>query len=178
MDSADASPLPDTMPRDALHARFVALVERHRGIVLKVAGSYAWQAEDRDELAQEITVQLWRAFPGYDARHPFSTWMYRIALNVAISQVRSRVRHDAHHVPFDSIAHDIADETTGDVEAASQLRALQRVIAEQAPLDRALLLLVLDGCAHREIAEVLGLTETHVATKVHRLRQRLRARLA
>lgn len=175
MDLIDAPPI-DAPPRDAPHARFVELVERHRGIVFKVAGSYAWQADDRDDLAQEITAQLWRAFPGYDAAQPFSTWMYRIALNVAISHVRHRVRHDAHLVPFDALVHDVAD--THDAEARQQLHALQRVIAEQPPLDRALLLLVLEGCAHREIAQVLGLTETHVATKVHRLRQRLRSRLA
>jgi RNA polymerase sigma-70 factor, ECF subfamily len=177
MDSIDAHPVAEARACESLHTRFVELIERHRGVVFKVAGSYAWQADDRDELAQEITAQLWRAFPGYDEAYAFSTWMYRIALNVAMSHVRSRVRHNAHHVPFDALVHDVADPGTDDPESSARLLALQRVIAEQPPLDRALLLLVLDGCAHREIAEVLGLTETHVATKVHRLRQRLRARV-
>ncbi|MCL7714328.1 sigma-70 family RNA polymerase sigma factor [Stenotrophomonas sp. CPCC 101365] len=71
-------------------ARFTELLQRHRGILLKVAGSYARQREDREDLAQEIAAQLWRAWPGYDPARPFSTWMYRIALNVAISQLRGR----------------------------------------------------------------------------------------
>ena len=75
------------MTQDA-QQRFQELLERHRGIVVKVAGSYAWHAEDRADLAQEIAAQLWRAFPRYDAARAFSTWMYRIALNVAISFAR------------------------------------------------------------------------------------------
>src|SRR3546814_1544616 len=71
------------------HQAFGELLQQHRGIVFKVAGTYARSAEDRDDLAQEIAVQLWRAWPGYDPSRRFSTWMYRIALNVAISFLRS-----------------------------------------------------------------------------------------
>lgn len=165
----DAAP-----PADA-RARFVELIERHRGIVFKVAGSYAWQADDRDDLAQEITAQLWRAFPGFDGQRPFATWMYRIALNVAISHARGRGHRDRHHVPFDDALHDVADGHAADPESEARLRALRRFIAALAPLERALLLLYLDECSYREIADVLGLSETNVATKISRLKQRIRA---
>ena len=86
------------------HARdaFSSLLQRHAGIVFKVANSYARSLDDRDDLAQEIAAQLWHAYPKYDPARSFSTWMYRVALNVAISQLRSvdvRHRHDA--VPLD-----------------------------------------------------------------------------
>ena len=68
-----------------LHSRFVDLLEQHRKIVLKLASLYRRDADERRDLAQEITMQLWRAFPSYDEARPFSTWMYRIALNVTIS---------------------------------------------------------------------------------------------
>jgi RNA polymerase sigma-70 factor (ECF subfamily) len=71
-----------------LDARFAALLDQHRGIVFKVANSYCRNPEDRQDLAQDIAAQLWRAFPRYDATRSFSTWMYRIALNVAISYKR------------------------------------------------------------------------------------------
>src|SRR5262245_17763510 len=72
----------------ALQERFLTLLEMHERIVFKVAALYCHNAEDRRDLAQEITAQLWRAFPRYDEARPFSTWAYRIALNVAISYAR------------------------------------------------------------------------------------------
>ena len=74
---------------DSPQTRFAALLEQHRGIVFKVAATYCRHRDDRQDVAQEIAAQLWRAYPGYDPTRPFSTWMYRIALNVAISHVGS-----------------------------------------------------------------------------------------
>jgi len=125
---------------------------------------------------QEIKAQLWRAFPGYDASRPFSTWMYRIALNVAISQVRDAGQRERHAVPLDESAHEVADERAAiPHEADERLRALQRCIDALGPLDRALMLLYLEERSYAEIAEVLGITATNVATKINRLKQRIRS---
>lgn len=163
-----------TMTRDAPSRAFEELFERHRKIVFKVANSYAWHPDDRAELAQEIAMQLWRAFPGYDPQRRFSTWMYRIALNVAISHVRSRSQHDRHTVPLDEALHDMADESGNDAESDAQVRALQRVIARLDVLHRALLLLYLDEHSYRDIGDILGLSESNVATKINRLKRRIR----
>ncbi len=158
------------------HRVFGELLQQHAGIVFKVANSYARGSEDRADLAQEIAAQLWRAWPKYDStRSSITTWMYRIALNVAISYVRSnsvRLRHDA--VPLDDELHDIADANAADPETEQQLRLLQDFIAQQAPLDRALLLLYLDERGQRDIAEILGISESNVSTKIGRLKQRIR----
>jgi RNA polymerase sigma-70 factor (ECF subfamily) len=171
--------LADVAPRDA-HREFADLLERHRGIVLKVANSYASAPEDRADLAQDIAAQLWRAWPGYDASRPATTWMYRIALNVGISHLRGRGLRDRHHVPFDEAMHDIAAHGATDAGAGidHDVRRLQQVIAALAPMDRALVLLYLDERSHREIAEVLGITESNVATKLSRLKARIRDSLA
>ena len=166
--------LTPTMTAEAPRSDFAHQLERHRKIVFKVANSYAWHPDDRDELAQDIAMQLWRAFPGYDPQRRFSTWMYRIALNVAISYVRSRSQHDHHIVAFDAALHDVADERGVDAETDDQIRALQRVIARLDVLNRALLLLYLDEHSYREIGDILGLSETNVATKINRLKQRIR----
>jgi RNA polymerase sigma-70 factor (ECF subfamily) len=157
---------------------FHALLEAHRRIVFKVAGTYARHPEDRADLAQDIAAQLWRAFPGYDPARPFSTWMYRIALNVAISQVRSQGLRHALVEPLDDAHADVAGSEGDGQESADAARVLERLIAGLAPLDRALLLLYLDERPQREIAEVLGITETNVATKIGRLKQRLRQQVA
>jgi RNA polymerase sigma-70 factor (ECF subfamily) len=103
--------------------------------------------------------------------------MYRIALNVAISFVRDNSRRHRHAVPLDDQLHDIADPHAADPQAEQQVRALHRFIHAQAPLDRALLLLYLEDRGYRDISEILGISETNVATKISRLKQRIRNEL-
>ena len=168
----------DDMTANQGRDAFATMLQRHRGIVFKVANSYARLPEDRDDLAQEIATQLWRAYPKYDAARSFSTWMYRVALNVAISHVREqsrRRRHDA--VPLDEDLHDLADGNALDHEKEQQVRLLQDFIGRQPPLERALLLLYLDDRPQREIAEILGIGESNVSTRIGRLKQRLRDQL-
>ena len=167
-----------TMTANAHRDAFGTLLQRHSGIVFKIANSYARGADDRADLAQEIAAQLWHAWPKYDPARSFSTWMYRVALNVAISHLRQqelRRRHDA--VPLDETLHDVADGNAADPEREQRLRLLQGFIARQPPLERALLLLYLDERPQREIAEILGITESNVSTKIGRLKQRIRDEL-
>ncbi|MFT3789731.1 MAG: sigma-70 family RNA polymerase sigma factor [Rudaea sp.] len=163
-----------TIDRTA-QARFRDLLDAHRGIVLKVASTYARSPEDRADLAQEIVAQCWRAFAKHDPARAFSTWLYRIALNVAVSHRRSGEYRERHTVALDEALHDIGGD---DGERDERVTALYRVIDSFDPLNRALLLLYLDERGQREIADILGLSETNVATKLGRLRQRLRKRLA
>jgi RNA polymerase sigma-70 factor (ECF subfamily) len=100
--------------------------------------------------------------------------MYRIALNVAISSMRRRRHRERHTVPLDEGRHDVAGDTASDPEADERVRALYRVIDQLDELNRALVLLYLDEHSYREIADVLGITETNVATKLGRLKQRIR----
>jgi RNA polymerase sigma factor (sigma-70 family) len=153
--------------------RFSRLLQQHRKIVFKVANTYARLADDRADLAQEISAQLWGAFPAYDEARSFSTWMYRIALNVAITHLRAARQRDAHSLPFDESAHGGAPVGAID-EPDERVRDLVRIIEKLDPLNRALLLLVLEERSYREIAEILGLSETNVATRINRLKQRIR----
>lgn len=165
-----------TMKAEA-QQQFATLLENHRGIVLKVAHSYAWNPDDRADLAQEIATQAWRAFHGYDLDRPFSTWLYRIALNVAISFVRGDGLRRRHAIPLDETLHDPADTRAMDPDQQLQIKALQAFIAALKPLDRALMLLYLEDRGYRDIADILGISETNVATKISRLKQRIRNEL-
>lgn len=156
---------------------FAKLLQRHRKILFKVSNSYAWNAEDRAELMQEIALQLLRAFPKFDPLRQFSTWMYRIALNVAISYVRDQSERQARTVGLDLGRHDLPDATSLDPEMAQQIDTLHRAIASQDPLNRALMLLYLEEHTTHEIGEILGLSETNVSTKLNRLKQRIRIEL-
>ena len=150
-------------------ARFESLLAEHAGIVGKIAGIYARGPEERRDLQQEIATQLWRAFERYDERlGKFSTWMYRIALNVAISHLR-RAR------TFEPLDGD--DVAAAETERDDRAGALYACIRAFEPLDRALILLYLEDRSYGEIAEVLGISEANVATKLTRLRNRLREQL-
>lgn len=161
-----ASPDPD---------QALALLDEHKGILFKVANAYCPRAEDRDDLIQEMSLQVWRSFPRFDGRCKVSTWMYRIALNVAISFHRSERAHQ-HLLSGDDHLRDLPAPDTG--PPPEDVQALQRVIAGLDGLNKALVLLYLDDRSHGEIAEILGLTATNVATKIFRIKERLRRGLA
>lgn len=165
------------MAPDLTSERFQALLAEHGRIVLKIAASYARGAADRADLAQEITVQLWRAFPRYDPARPFTTWMYRIALNVAISHLRRERTRARHVTTADTRLLEVADPAAPEAPTSPALIALNEAIASLDPLSRALVLLNLDGYDHAAIAEVLGIGVSNVGTRLHRVKRALRERL-
>jgi RNA polymerase sigma factor (sigma-70 family) len=166
------------MATPARQERFVALLEEHRKILYKVAASYCRNPADREDLAQEMVVQLWRSFDRYDERQRFSTWMYRVALNVAISFYRSESRRSQAMVPAAGPVLEIAAGAADSAALDDDLRQLRQAIEQLDELDRALVILHLDGNRHDAIAEVLGISETNVGTRLGRIKQKLRRGLA
>lgn len=166
--------MPQSRMPESPQDRFEDLLERHRKIVFKVANTYCRNAEDRRDLGQEIAVQLWRAFPAYDEARPFPTWMYRVALNVAISFARRAGYRDARSVPLDERVAEPADPRATSDEPDPRVEALRDFIEQLDPLNRALLLLYLEDHSYQQIAAVLGISQTNVATKISRLKQRIR----
>jgi RNA polymerase sigma-70 factor (ECF subfamily) len=154
-------------------AEFLSLLQGHRGLLYKVSRAYGRSAADRDDLVQEIIINLWRAYPRYDPRFKLSTWMYRIALNVAISWRRRERTQTQHRVETDQEVLENIQQLDAALEA-EDVTLLYGAIARFDELDRALLLMYLDGHPHQEIGEVLGMTTTNVATRVGRLKERLR----
>lgn len=154
---------------------FLSVIEQHKGIIYKVANSYCKNTEDRKDLIQEIIYQLWRSFDRYNDMYKYSTWLYRIALNVAISFYRkdSKRTGRASELRADIIV--IADEKE---DNEPQLHLLQHFISELPELDRAIMILYLEEKSYKEIADILGLTETNIATKINRIKKRLKAKFS
>ena len=157
--------------------RFSEMLEQHHGIVAKVARTYCWHPDDRDELSQDIVTQLWRAYPGYDDTQSFSTWMYRVALNVSISWVRRNSIRQRHMISLGDDVHEVADANSN-LPEDERIAFLKTYIDSLDPLNRALMLLYLDERSYRDIGEILGITETNVATKISRLKQHIRKQSA
>lgn len=157
--------------------RFLSIIENSKGIIYKITNSYCKDSEDRKDLVQEIISQLWKSFDNYSEQYKYSTWIYRIALNVAISFYRKENRRKAIANPLSEGIFSFADFYENN-ETESNLGFLQLFISELKDLDKALLLLYLEEKSYKEIAEIIGITETNVATKLGRIKVLLKQKFS
>ncbi|MES2454618.1 MAG: RNA polymerase sigma factor [Bacteroidota bacterium] len=157
--------------------RFLGVMEAHKGILYKVANAYCKDTDDRKDLIQEIMIQLWKSFEKYDSQYKHSTWIYRIALNVAISMYRKEHRRKSIANPLtDDILHmpELAYNNVADIK----IGLLHQFISELKELDKALMLLYLEEKSHKEIAEIMEISETNVATRVGRVKEKLKQKFS
>ncbi|CAN5375996.1 sigma-70 family RNA polymerase sigma factor [soil metagenome] len=159
------------MPSALDHEWFLSVLDAHQRLIQKVCWAYTNSPDDREDLFQEITVRLLSAVRNYDPSRKLSTWIYRVALNVAIDAYRKRRYQRKEQLDFDG---DLLPATAQEPAVVDQLRELRILLERQPEVDRALLLLHLEGNTHREIAEVLGFSESNVGTRLSRLKASLR----
>ena len=151
---------------------FQKLIEEHKGILLKVARTYCQNEEDRIDLIQEMSIQIWRSLDKYKEHCKISTWMYRVALNVAISFYRKNVKRNESTVPLNHEFSQIPESEN--TEKEDHLKLLERFIQELNDLDKALMLLYLEDKSYFEIAEILGISPSNVGTKISRIKGKLK----
>ena len=176
-DFTSPSDLPHAMPYIPAHLtdEFVARLEKHQRILFKVAYMYCRDRDDRQDLVQEMLIQVWRSYARFDERVQFSTWMYRIAVNVAITHYRSEGRRIRDTVPLEEYGLDIAAADALFDHDSDNMRALRQMINGLDELNRALILLFLEGFSSEEIAEVVGISASNVSTRINRLKTKLQA---
>ena len=154
------------------NSQFLSLIEAHKGIIYKISNTYCRNPGDRQDLAQEIVLQLWKAFPKYNDDFKYSTWMYRIALNVAISFYRKETTRSRIANPVHDELLSIAEEGK-QAEQDEKLFLLKQFIAGLKDFDKALMLLYLEEKSTREMSEIMGITESNVLTKISRIKKTL-----
>lgn len=151
-------------------SQFTDLIRRNAGLIHKIAYAYCRNATDREDVVQEIATQLWRSRDRFGERLRETTWIYRVALNVAISFHRRERRHQEQRASIDDLPIAIAQP----IEPSEHVVRLLRCVDELGALEKALLLLYLDGNDHASIAEVLGISVSNVGTKLFRVKDKLR----
>lgn len=156
---------------------FAKLLDLHKGILYKVTNAYCRNEEDRKDLIQEIILQLWRSWGKYDPTYQQSTWVYRIALNVSISFYRQEKRRKAATAPLSDEILAVPNESESG-ELQEGVRLLYQFINQLPALHRALMILYLDQKTYQEIAEILGITTTNVATKISRIKKTIKHQFA
>ena len=156
-------------------ASFTKLIAENRNILFKVCHAYCRNKSDIDDLAQEMVFQLWKSYERYDAAFKFQTWMYRVVLNVAISFYRKNKNKPSTVITSEHLI-DIADSTDSSEQAENDLILLHRFIHELKDLDRGLMILYLEEKPYKEIAEIIGISESNVSTRISRIKDRLKQR--
>lgn len=155
---------------------FLSLIETNKGIIYKIAHSYCKSAEDRKDLIQEIIIHLWRSFSKYDDRYRLSTWIYTIALNVAISYYRKNKVRNENTTALPDIIYKLP--VSDDNPTDANLKLLREFIQELGELDKALMILYLEGKSQKEISQVLGISATNVSTKINRIKNNLKQKFS
>ena len=165
----------DTTPRVTIGGDFELIVENHKGIIYKVANSYCKEDDDRKDLVQEIIIQLWKSFHRFNNSVKLSTWIYRVALNVAISFYRKDLKRKNTSTELSESLIAIIPENEPE-ETERQITQLQQFIAELKDMDRALMILYLEDRSQKEIGEIMGISETNVSTKIARIKEKLKTK--
>ena len=165
------------MQKQAEKDQFSYLIEQNKKLIFKVCNAYCHDFEDRKDLVQEVIIQLWQSFGKYDNKYKLSTWMYRIALNTAISHYRTDRKRKSNTISLNENLIDFPDENDSP-ELDSNVAQLYEFINQFDELNKALMILYLDNNSYKDIADVLGITETNVATKINRIKQQLKKQFA
>jgi RNA polymerase sigma-70 factor (ECF subfamily) len=146
--------------------QFLEMIRQHEGIIYKVTSFYTDTEHPPGDLYQEVVLNLWKAFPSFRGDSKYSTWIYRIALNTCVSFYRRSKKN----ISYVDISMDIPDV----VDNNEEIQELYKLINCLGKIERALVLLYLDDKSYKEIAEITGLTVTNVATKISRIKDKLR----
>ena len=154
--------------RDRIFGEWLA---GHKGILFKVVHAYAFEHADRQDLFQEIVIQVWRSVDAFRGDSSVPTWLYRVALNTALAWTRKEGRHRQGKQSLDVVEGLLTASSAGRPDP--RVEWLYHQIAQLKDVDRSVALLMLDGFSYREIAAIVGITESNVGVKINRIKAAL-----
>lgn len=164
------------MDKIAEQQELMQKIRENEGIIYKICNTYCNNKTDREDLAQEIIYQLLRSYHSFSDEYKFSTWMYRLALNVAISFYRKNSSQKV--IYYDPKQNESREEVSHNAELEDNLHILEKFIHELKELDKAMMILYLASKSYHEISDILGITETNVATKICRIKEKLKRKFS
>ncbi|MCT2408309.1 RNA polymerase sigma factor [Chryseobacterium antibioticum] len=150
---------------------FLKLVNQHKGILYKASRIYADSVEDREDLQQEILIQLWKSYQNFKGNSEFSTWMYRVAINTAITYLKKEKQRTSnqtdvpHHFEVQNEDYNPAKD--------KQMEVFYSAVQELKALEKAIIFYFMEGMSHKEIGENLGLSEVNARVKLNRTKEKI-----
>ncbi len=155
-------------------AEFTQLISENEGAIFKITSVYTDDRDSQKDLYQEIVLQLWKSFDAFKGASKRGTWLYRVALNTAISYLRKSKKHKVL-VPMDQVVQHLTEVQDSDFE--DRLKTLYAQIRELDSLEKGIILLYLEDKSYEEIAVITGLTVTNVATRLSRIKNKLKKQI-
>ena len=152
-----------------LQQEFLEKIENHKGMIFKISKMYVDNQQDREDLYQEIVFQLWKSYQKFEGKSQFSTWLYRVSLNTALSFLKTEKRKPDNGFLYENL--DVAEEETHQKEI--QIDFLYKAVQELNPIEKALIFLFLEGQNHKEISQNLGISEINARVKLNRTKEKL-----
>lgn len=152
---------------------FLNMLDKHIRIIIKISGAYAYNHEERKDLMQDIIFELWKSYKRFNESCKVSSWIYRISLNISMNYKRKK----SSTFMFTSLGDFKGDEIPSwieDSEDYSQLDVLYNSIGELDEINKAIVLLYLEGNSHEEIADITGISKTNVGTRISRIKEELK----
>jgi len=156
--------------------KFVDLIDENQNLIHKICRLYTNSEAEHKDLFQEITIQLWKAYPKFRGDSKFSTWMYRVGINTAITIYRKSKRRIRSY-NFDDVSYKIPDDTTYNYKEDQQLEAIYEAVKALNDVDKAIVFLYLEDKSYKEISETIGLTEVNARVKMNRIKNKLKKQL-
>jgi RNA polymerase sigma-70 factor (ECF subfamily) len=146
---------------------FLRLVKQHGGLMQKVVRLYVDDADDRQDMLQEILLQAWRSYPSFRGNSQFSTWLYRVSLNTVLTALRKNKRKP------ETTSLEVAAQLESGTKEHTEKEWLYKTIRQLPEIDRVIISLHLDGYPNEEIADITGMQKGNVALKLHRIKKKL-----
>jgi len=156
-------------------SEFITVIKTHEGIIFKVAAFYMRDADDRQDLYQEIVYQLWKSFDSFKGQSKLSTWIYRVALNTAIYALQKSKRRITTSVLDQEIIQVPDDEYS--METEERIQSLYKLIRQLNLVEKGIVLLYLEGKSYQEIAEITGISASNVGTKLSRVKEKMKTQI-
>lgn len=161
------------MTNKDIEEQFLDMLEQYIGIIIKISGAYTNVREERKDLMQDIILELWKSFKHFDGSCKLSTWVYRISLNISMNYKRKRNNTYMLASLNDFKEKEFASWIT-EQDDRSELEILYSSIEELNKINKAIVLLYLDGNSHEEIADITGISKTNVGTRISRIKEELK----
>ncbi|MGN7863408.1 RNA polymerase sigma factor [Chryseobacterium sp. 22458] len=156
----------------SLEQEFISKIEKHKGIIFKISKMYMSEEDDRNDLFQEITYQLWKAYPGFRGQSEFSTWLYRIALNTALIFLKSEKRRS--FIANEDFSKYALEQEDYDDQKEEKLTEMYQAIHQLNPIDKAFIFYYLEDFSGKQIADEMGISEGNARVKMNRAKNKLK----
>ena len=152
---------------------FLNIFQKNIGIVIKISGAYTSNHQDKEDLINDIALELWNSFKKFNGNAKISTWIYRVALNTSMNYKRKK-KKDSMFSPLNDFEKENNFPWLQENDNSSGLDIIYQCVDELNEMNKAIILLYLDGNSHEEISEITGISKTNVGTRISRIKEQIK----